>query len=144
MIACAISITYWLMRVSKILGATNQLNNEITNSISTGLALYSNQDATAGHALFGGKPMVTENTYPCGVVATSNNPDGLLDGFAIFEIEGKPTNAITVGETNGKSLSLQSTGDESIALLYQGQKLSFSSIKPIKTHVRWPNKAQRI
>ena len=102
------------------------------NGISKGQTLYSNQDATAGYALFGSKPLVTENIYLRGVVATSKNPDGSLDGFAIFEIDGKPTNAISVGETMGKGLSLQSIGDESATLLYQGQKLSFKLSKPTK------------
>jgi hypothetical protein len=66
-----------------------------------------------------------------GVVITSKK-DGALDGFAIFEIDGKPTNAISVGETIGKGLSLQSIGDESATLLYQGQKLSFKLNKASK------------
>lgn len=59
------------------------------------------------------------------VSSTSKNPDGTPDGFAIFEIDGKPTNAISVGETIGKGLNLQSIGDEQATLLYQGQKLNF-------------------
>jgi hypothetical protein len=87
--------------------------------------LYTNQGANTAYALFGSKPLATENIYLRGVVITSKNPDSTLDGFAIFEIDGKPTNAISVGETIGKGLSLQSIGDESATLLYQGQKLSF-------------------
>jgi len=116
------------MRVVQIPGTPNQPSN----GISKGLTLYSNQDAAAGYALFGSKPLVTENIYLRGVVATSKNPDGTLDGFAIFEIDGKPTNAISVGETMGKGLSLQSIGDESATLVYQGQKLSFKLSKPTK------------
>lgn len=116
------------MRVAQVPGIPNQPSN----GISKGLALYSNQDATAAYALFGSKPLVTENIYLRGVVATSKNPDGSLDGFAIFEIDGKPTNAISVGETIGKGLSLQSIGDESATLLYQGQKLNFKLSKSAK------------
>ena len=128
MLACAVSATYWFMRILQIPGTPAQP----ANGISKGQTLYSNQDATAGYALFGSKPLVTENIYLRGVVATSKNPDGSLDGFAIFEIDGKPTNAISVGETIGKGLSLQSIGDESATLLYQGQKLSFKLSKPTK------------
>jgi len=128
MLACAISVTYWLMRVIQIPGTPGQP----ANGISKGLTLYSNQDATAGYALFGSKPLVTENIYLRGVVITSKNPDGTLDGFAIFEIDGKPTNAISVGETIGKGLSLQSIGDEQATLLYQGQKLNFKLNKANK------------
>ena len=140
MLACAISATYWLMRVIQIPGIpkqasngiTNGATNGVTNSTAKGLTLYSNQDASAAYGLFGSKPLVTENIYLRGVVATSKNPDGTLDGFAIFEIDGKPTNAISVGETIGKGLSLQSIGDEQATLLYQGQKLSFKLSKPTK------------
>ena len=128
MLASAISVTYWFMRILQIPGSPAQP----ANGISKGQTLYSNQDATAGYALFGSKPLVTENIYLRGVVATSKNPDGSLDGFAIFEIDGKPTNAISVGETMGKGLSLQSIGDESATLLYQGQKLSFKLNKATK------------
>jgi hypothetical protein len=128
MLACGLSVTYWLMRVFQIPGTPGQPNN----GISKGLTLYSNQDATAAYALFGSKPLVTENIYLRGVVATSKNKDGTLDGFAIFEIDGKPTNAISVGETIGKGLSLLSIGDEQATLLYQGQKLNFKLSKPTK------------
>lgn len=128
MLACALTATYWLMRVIQIPGTPSQPSN----GISKGLTLYSNQDASAAYALFGSKPLATENIYLRGVVATSKNPDGTLDGFAIFEIDGKPTNAISVGETIGKGLSLQSIGDEQATLLYQGQKLNFKLSKPTK------------
>ena len=114
------------MKIAQIPGTPSQP----VNGISKGMALYANQDANTAYALFGSKPLVTENIYLRGVVATSKNPDGTLDGFAIFEIDGKPTNAISVGETIGKGLSLQSIGDESATLLYQGQKLNFKLSKP--------------
>lgn len=121
MLACAISATYWLMRIAQIPGTPGQP----TNGISKGMNLFTNQDASSAYALFGSKPLATENIYLRGVVITSKNPDGSPDGFAIFEIDGKPTNAISVGETIGKGLSLQSIGDETATLLYQGQKLNF-------------------
>ena len=132
MLACAVSATYWFMRIMQIPGTPTQP----ANGISKGQTLYSNQDATAGYALFGSKPLATENIYLRGVVITSKNPDGTpdgaVDGFAIFEIDGKPTNAISVGETIGKGLSLQSIGDEQATLLYQGQKLNFKLNKTNK------------
>ena len=121
MLACAISLTYWIMKIAQIPGTPNQP----TKGISKGMNLYTNQDASNAYALFGSKPLATENIYLRGVVITSKNTDGSPDGFAIFEIDGKPTNAISVGESIGKGLSLQSIGDETATLLYQGQKLSF-------------------
>ena len=116
------------MSVLQIPGTPSQPSS----GINKGLTLYSNQDAAAAYGLFGSKPLATENIYLRGVVATSKNPDGSLDGFAIFEIDGKPTNAISVGETIGKGLSLQSIGDESATLLYEGQKLNFKLNKANK------------
>ncbi|MBU3596025.1 hypothetical protein ICN10_06370 [Polynucleobacter sp. 86C-FISCH] len=128
MLACAISVSFWIMSVLQIPGTPSQPSS----GINKGLTLYSNQDASAAYGLFGSKPLATENIYLRGVVATSKNPDGSLDGFAIFEIDGKPTNAISVGETIGKGLSLQSIGDESATLLYEGQKLNFKLNKANK------------
>ena len=125
MLACAVSVTYWLMRVAQIPSAPGQA----ASGINKGITLYSNQDASAAYALFGNKPLVTENIYLRGVVITSKNKDGSLDGFAIFEIDGKQTNAISVGEGLGKGLTLQSIGDETATLLYQGQKLDFKLSK---------------
>ena len=125
MLACAVSVTYWLMRVAQLPSAPGQA----ASGINKGMTLYSNQDASAAYTLFGNKPLVTENIYLRGVVITSKNKDGSLDGFAIFEIDGKPTNAISVGEGLGKGLTLQSIGDEAATLLYQGQKLDFKLSK---------------
>lgn len=135
MLACAISVSYWIMSVLQIPGTPSQPSS----GINKGLTLYSNQDAAAAYGLFGSKPLATENIYLRGVVATSKNPDGSLDGFAIFEIDGKPTNAISVGETIGKGLSLQSIGDESATLLYEGQKLNFKLNKANKEKIDKPN-----
>ena len=121
MLACAVSATYWLMRVAQVPSAPGQA----ASGINKGMTLYSNQDASAAYALFGNKPLVTDNIYLRGVVITSRNKDG----FAIFEIDGKPTNAISVGEGLGKGLTLQSIVDETATLLYQGQKLDFKLSK---------------
>jgi len=125
MLACAVSATYWLMRAAQIPSAPGQIGS----GINKGMTLYSNQDASAAYGLFGNKPLVTENIYLRGVVITAKNKDGSLDGFAIFEIDGKQTNAISVGEGLGKGLTLQSIGDEKATLLYQGQKLDFKLSK---------------
>ena len=73
---------------------------------------------------------MTDTLFLRGVVATGKQANGSLNGFAIFEIDGRPTNAIGVGESIGKGLSLQSIGDESATLLYQGQALEFKLSKP--------------
>ena len=128
MLLAGLCITYWLMQIAQIPAPPSQP----TTGINKGVTLYTNQDGSNAYDLFGSKPLVTDNIYLRGVVVTSKNKNGALDGFAIFEIDGKPTNAISVGESLGKGLSLQSIGDESATLLYQGQKMEFKLSKPGK------------
>lgn len=128
MLLAGLCLTYWLMQIAQIPAPPSQL----ATGINKGVTLYTNQDGSNAYDLFGSKPLVTDNIYLRGVVVTSKNKGGVLDGFAIFEIDGKPTNAISVGESLGKGLSLQSIGDESATLLYQGQKMEFKLSKPGK------------
>ena len=125
MIATAACFSYWILKIAQI----PSLPAAPAAGIAKGMTLYSNQDGTSAYGLFGSKPLVTDNIFLRGVVITSKGADGRLDGFAIFEIDGKPTNAISVGENLGKGLTLQSIGDESATLLYEGQKLDFKLSK---------------
>lgn len=124
MMATAACFTYWILRIAQIPGAPGS-----SAATVKGMTLFSNQDGTSAYGLFGSKPLVTDNIFLRGVVITSKGNDGRLDGFAIFEIDGVPTNAISVGENLGKGLTLQSIGDESATLLYEGQKLDFKLSK---------------
>jgi hypothetical protein len=135
----AMALTYWLLQWWQLPSVpTAPSINTIapsstpssSNKSSAGVTLYANQDTTAAYDLFGNKPLSTDTIFLRGVVATGKNANGSLDGFAIFEMDGKPTNAISIGETLGKGLTLQSIGDESATLLYQGQKLEFKLSKP--------------
>lgn len=128
MLLASLCLTYWLMQIAQIPAPPSQP----ATGINKGVTLYTNQDGTNAYDLFGSKPLVTDNIYLRGVVVTSKNKSGALDGFAIFEIDGKPTNAISVGESLGKGLNLQSIGDESAILLYQGQRMEFKLSKPGK------------
>ena len=123
----AMALTYWFFQWWQ-LPAVPSITAE--SKSSAGVTLYANQDSAAAYDLFGSKPLSTDTIFLRGVVATGKNANGSLDGFAIFEIDGKPTNAISIGESLGKGLTLQSIGDESATLLYQGQKLEFRLSKP--------------
>jgi hypothetical protein len=138
----AMALTYWVLQwwqlpsvpsvpsLSSVPSIGSSSNPSIGNKNNPGITLYANQDSTAAYDLFGNKPVSTDNIFLRGVVATGKNANGTLDGFAIFEMDGKPTNAISIGESLGKGLTLQSIGDESATLLYQGQKLEFKLSKP--------------
>jgi hypothetical protein len=135
----AMALTYWVLQwwqlpsmpsLSSTPSIGSSSNPSIGNKNNPGITLYANQDSTAAYDLFGNKPLTTDTIFLRGVVATGKNANGSLDGFAIFEMDGKPTNAISIGESLGKGLTLQSIGDESATLLYQGQKLEFKLSKP--------------
>jgi hypothetical protein len=120
-ILTVVSLSYWGMRVTQIASPPEIASSETLK----GVTLYRYQNSAAANDLFGSKPLVTDNILLRGVVVTSQKADGKLDGYAIFEIDGKSTNAISVGENLGKGLNLFSIGDESATLLYQGQQLQF-------------------
>jgi len=135
----AMALTYWVLQwwqlpsvpsVSSAPSIGPSSNPSNSNKNNSGITLYANQDSTAAYDLFGNKPVSADTIFLRGVVATGKNANGALDGFAIFEMDGKPTNAISIGESLGKGLTLQSIGDESATLLYQGQKLEFALSKP--------------
>ena len=121
------AVTYWLMRLSQ-----NPSPPEALSKNAKGAVLYSNQGSTESYSLFGSKPIATENIILRGVVVTDKNKDGLLQGFALFEVDGKPTGAIAVGESMGKGLMLQTITTETATLLYQGKRLNFSLNKSNK------------
>lgn len=120
-ITCA---AYWILRIAQLPTTPPSGTNP-----SKGVMLYSNQDQTSAYALFGSKPLITDNIFLRGVVITSAANSKRLEGFAIFEIDGKQTPAIGIGENLGKGLTLQSLGPESATLLYEGQKLDFKLTK---------------
>jgi len=127
MLVTLASATYWLMQLAQIPSPPDTLKKNAKGAI-----LYSNQDITESYALFGSKPVATENIVLRGVVVTNKNKDGLLEGFALFEIDGKPSGAIAVGESVGKGLLLQTITPDTATLLYQGKRLNFSLNKTSK------------
>jgi len=139
----AMALTYWLLQWWQLPTAPSiapSSTSSSSNKNNAGVTLYANQDSTAAYDLFGSKPLSTDTIFLRGVVATGKNTNGSLDGFAIFEMDGKPTNAISIGESLGKGLTLHSIGDESATLLYQGQKLEFRLNKPSGQKATSPKK----
>jgi hypothetical protein len=97
---------------------------------TSGVTLYVNQDSNSAYDLFRSKPIMLDTLFLRYVVATRRNSDGFLNGFDIFEINGKPMNVIGIVESIDKGLSLQSIHDESATLLYQPQTLELKLSKP--------------
>ena len=47
--------------------------------------------------------------------------DGSSSGYAVFEVDGKNTGAIAVGETFDKGYFLKSIGEDSAEVMFQGK-----------------------
>jgi hypothetical protein len=99
---------------------------------SKGTSLFINQDLSASYPLFGSKPLATGNIILRGVVVTEKTSSGTYQGFALFDIDGRPTGAIAVGETIDRGMSLKSIDAETATLLYQGKEMNYSIQKSKK------------
>lgn len=133
----AMALTFWLLQWWQLPSipdlAPSSLSPSsiaVSNKSNSGVTLYANQDSTAAYDLFGSKPVMLDALFLRGIVTTGKNSNGSLKGFAIFEVDGKPTNAIGIGESLGKGLTLHTISDESATLLYQGQRIQFKLSKP--------------
>ena len=65
-------------------------------------------------------------------MVTEKSKDGVYQGFALFDIDGKPTGAIAVGEMMGRGLVLKAIDTETATLLFQGKEMGFSIQKSKK------------
>lgn len=123
----AAASTFWLMHVIQIPAPEDALLKS-----SKGTSLFINQDLSASYPLFGSKPLATDNIILRGVVVTEKTSSGTYQGFALFDIDGRPTGAIAVGETIDRGMSLKSIDAETATLLYQGKEMNFSIQKSKK------------
>ena len=123
----AAASAFWLMHVIQIPAPEDALLKS-----SKGTSLFINQDLSASYPLFGSKPLATDNIILRGVVVTEKTASGAYQGFALFDIDGKPTGAIAVGEMIDRGMSLKSIDAETATLLYQGKEMNFSIQKSKK------------
>ena len=123
-----VSSTYWLIHILQIPSPA-----EILPKNFKGITLHTNQDIGTSYKLFGSKPLAAENIVLRVLVVTGKNEAGLNQGFALFDIDGKSTGAIAVGEQMDRGMMLQSINPDSATLLYQGKELSFALQKSKKS-----------
>ena len=126
----AASTAYWLMYILQIPSPADSVLKNFK-----GTALYTNQDINTSYPLFGSKTIAKDIIILRGVVVTDKNKDGIYQGFALFDIDGKPTGAIAVGEMMGRGLALQAIDPETATLLYQGKEMHFSIQKTKKEKI---------
>lgn len=77
------------------------------------------QDVQKAAKLFGHKDVDLSKIQLTGLMRHDASPNG----FAIFEIDGKNTGAIAVGETFDKGYFLKSLGADNVELVFQGKQL---------------------
>ncbi len=75
------------------------------------------QDVQKAAKLFGHKEFDLSKVQLTGLMRT----DGSSSGYAVFEVDGKNTGAIAVGETFDKGYFLKSIGTESVEVMFQGK-----------------------
>ena len=93
---------------------------------SKGMTLYGSQAVQSAYTLFGSKPVELGNIQLRGLVITGKTADGKDTGFALLEIDGKPSGAIALGENLGKGLVLHAIRPEGVTLVHQGQKIDLT------------------
>lgn len=124
------STTYWVMHISQIPSPANSLANTFK-----GTTLYTNQDIHSSYPLFGMKPLASDSIILRGVVITEKNKDGIAQGYALFDIDGKPSGAIAVGENMDRGMTLKTIDSESATVMYQGKEIAFSLQKTKKENM---------
>jgi hypothetical protein len=75
------------------------------------------QDIQQAARLFGHKEFDLSKVQLTGLMRR----DGSSSGFAVFEVDGKNTGAIAVGETFDKGYFLKSIGVDSVEVMFQGK-----------------------
>lgn len=91
-----------------------------------GMTLYSSQELQSTYTLFGSKPVDLSNIQLRGVVITGQTQTGQDSGFALLEIDGKPTGAVGLGENLGRGFVLHAIRSDGATLIHQGQKIDLT------------------
>lgn len=82
--------------------------------------IYQVHDIQQAANLFGHKDLDLSKIQLTGLM----RHDASSSGYAIFEIDGKNSGAIAVGETFDKGYFLKSLGSDSVEVVYQGKQIS--------------------
>ena len=82
--------------------------------------IYQVHDIQQAANLFGHKDLDLSKIQLTGLM----RHDASSSGYAIFEIDGKNSGAIAVGETFDKGYFLKSLGSDSVEIVYQGKQIS--------------------
>jgi hypothetical protein len=88
------------------------------SEIDHSVPIYQVQDLQNAAKLFGRKDVDLSKVQLTGLMRS----DGSSTGYAIFEVDGKNSGAIAVGETFDKGYFLKSIGVDSVEIVFQGKQ----------------------
>lgn len=107
--------TYWIMRIAQI---------PFPSAVSSkGLVFYEAASSQSVRALFGEKSFDPSRLVLRGVVITGNDA-GANQGIALIEVDGKPAEAIAIGEMVPPGVRLEKIQPDGVTVSYQGREIN--------------------
>ena len=107
--------TYWVMRIAQV---------PFPSVVSTkGVVFYEAASGQTVRALFGEKSFDPSRLVLRGVVITGNE-GGANQGMALIEVDGKPAEAISIGEMVPPGIRLEKIQPDGVTVSYQGRELN--------------------
>lgn len=111
-VGCA---TYWAMRIAQV--------SFPVNVSSKGVVLYEAASGQTVRALFGEKIFDPSRLVLRGVVITGAE-GGANQGIALIEVDGKPAEAIAIGEMVPPGIRLEKIQPDGVTVIYQGRDIN--------------------
>ena len=115
MLLIAGSATYWVMRIAQV---------SFPGAVSPkGVVFYEAASNQTVRSLFGEKSFDPSRLVLRGVVITGNE-GGTSQGMALIEVDGKPAEAIAIGEMVPPGIRLEKIQPDGVTVSYQGRELN--------------------
>ena len=106
---------YWVMRIAQI---------AFPATVSAkGVLFYESGSDQAVRSLFGEKSFDASRLVLRGVVITGTE-GGANQGMALIEVDGKPAEAVSVGEMVPPGIRLEKISPDGVVVNYQGKEIS--------------------
>lgn len=105
---------YWVMRIAQVSFPSTMSGK--------GVLFYKSGSDQAVRSLFGEKSFDASRLVLRGVVITGND-GGANQGMALIEVDGKPAEAVSVGEMVPPGIRLEKISPEGVVVTYQGKEI---------------------
>jgi hypothetical protein len=113
------STSYWVIKFIQMPSPI------LDHNVYQTLVISDDKKLNQSKSLFGNIQLSTQNILLRGIVVTSNTVNQPLDGYALFEINGKPSSAISIGDIIGNGLKLKSIKQDSVIMSYLDQDIEY-------------------